>query len=93
MGNFKNFHELQGFVALRESFLRKLWGHLLAAPVSNPQKSYFPPIRESVLLRNFPAIQEFKIINIGYDEDTELNLWYPQNIRLCGFLTPSQSFL
>ena len=41
---------------IHESFFRKIWGHLLAAPASIWLK-FFAPIRESFLQQKFPALQ------------------------------------
>ena len=62
METFKreNFHKFCGFMAIRESFLREIWGMASfgTAKANNPQK--FSPqklqIHRSFLPRKFPAI-------------------------------------
>ena len=66
-GNFRGrklSRKFRGFVAMHESFLRKIWGVAFfgAEQASNPQKfslwkSYFSPIRESFLPQKFPTIR------------------------------------
>ena len=56
----EDFHEFRSFVAIRESFLRKILGRGVLWHRSNPQKFsprklYFSPIRKSFLPRKFSA--------------------------------------
>ena len=62
----ENFHKFCSFVAIRESFLCKIWGcgTFGAEKASNsqkfsPRKSYILPIRERFLPQKFPAIRYF----------------------------------
>ena len=64
----EKFRKFCGFVAIRKSFLRKIWGvaSFRTAKVSNlrkfsPQKSYFSTIHESFLPRKFPAIRHVQV--------------------------------
>jgi len=64
----EKFRKFCGFVAIRKSFLCKIWGvaSFGIAKASNlrkfsPRKSYFSTIHESFLPRKFPAIQHVQV--------------------------------